>query len=100
MKNKLFLLPLFVCVATFFSSVPGASAASITNDDFGGPLVFGTNWFGGTAPGTGDIAVFDSNITAVNPVFATNVLGASTSWAGIQILNPAVPIFISATATN
>ena len=48
------------------------------------------------APVTTNAAVFDSTITGANPAYATNVLGANTAWGEIKILNPAVPIQISA----
>ena len=35
-------------------------------------------------------------MTTVNPAYATNVLGANTTWGEIQILNPALPLQISA----
>jgi alpha-L-rhamnosidase len=69
---------------------------SIANADNGGNLTAGASWVGGVAPGSGDVAVFDSTITSANPAYATNVLGADTAWGEIQILNPAVPIQISA----
>ena len=68
----------------------------VTNSDTGGSLTAGASWVGGVAPGASNIAVFDSTITKVNPSNATNVLGANTNWGGIQILNPALPIQISA----
>ena len=68
----------------------------ITNADNGGNLTVGASWIGGVAPGWSDVAVFDSTITSVNPAYATNVLGADTTWGEIQILNPALPVQISA----
>jgi len=96
MKTKLFQLPLYLCVATFLSSLSGASAASIVNDDSGGNLVLGASWFGGNPPGTNDIGVFDFNIT---PSGATNLFGGVASWAGIQVLNPATTVSIGAGST-
>ena len=52
------------------------------------------DWWCGA--GWNDVAVFDSTITGANPAWATNVLGADTAWGEIKILNPAVPIQISA----
>ncbi len=75
--------------------MPGAWAASITNADTGGSLISGASWVGGVAPGSADIGIWDSTITAANPAFATSALGGSTGWSGIKILNPAVPIVIS-----
>ncbi len=72
------------------------SQVNITNADKGGNLTAGASWIGGVAPVTTNVAVFDSTITGVNPAYATNVLGADTAWGEIQILNPAVPVQISA----
>jgi len=44
----------------------------------------GTSWVGGNAPGAGNVAVWDSMVTAANSV----ALGAGTSWAGILVTNP------------
>jgi autotransporter-associated beta strand protein len=68
----------------------------ITNADNGGNLTVGASWIGGVAPGWSDVAVFDSTITSGHPAYATNVLGADTTWGEIQILNPALPVQISA----
>ena len=68
----------------------------ITNADNGGNLTVGASWNGGVAPGWSDVAVFDSTITSGHPAYATNVLGADTTWGEIQILNPALPVQISA----
>jgi len=52
----------------------------------------GTSWVGGTAPGAGNVAVWDSTVTAANTV----ALGANTSWAGILVTNPGGAVNISA----
>ena len=76
-------------------SVP-LSQINITNADNGGNLTAGASWIGGVAPVTTNAAVFDSTITGASPAYATNVLGANTAWGEIKIMNPAVPIQISA----
>ena len=75
---------------------PPSVHVAITNADKGGNLTAGTSWVGGVAPGATNVAVFDSTITSANPAYATNVLGTNTTWGEIQILNPALPIQISA----
>ena len=75
---------------------PLSVQGNITNANKGGNLTAGASWIGGVAPGATNVAVFDSTITGVNPAYATNALGANTSWGEIQILNPALPIQISA----
>jgi autotransporter-associated beta strand protein len=99
MKNNMFCRPLSLCVATLLSSLSGAWAAQITNDDSGLSLTSAAAWVGGVAPGSGDIGVWDSTITAANPALATSALGANTTWSGIRIANPAVPIVISSGST-
>lgn len=42
------------------------------------------SWVLGVVPGTGDVAVWDSTVTAANSTLA----GGSLSWAGIRIANP------------
>jgi fibronectin-binding autotransporter adhesin len=98
MKNKVlvFFRPLFLYAAMLVISLSGAGAASITNNDSGFTLTSGTAWFGGVAPGPADVAFFDFNISAGTPANATNLLGANTAWSGIKILDPAVPVQISA----
>jgi alpha-L-rhamnosidase len=76
-------------------SVP-LGQVNITNADNGGNLTVGASWIGGVVPVTTNVAVFDSTIISANPAYATNVLGADTAWGEIQILNPAVPVQISA----
>lgn len=44
----------------------------------------GPSWVGGSVPGAGTVAVWDSTLTAANSV----ALGANTSWAGILVTNP------------
>src|SRR5450432_2365764 len=94
MKNKIISLPLCLCVAMLFSSLSGASAASITNNASGLNLTNPAAWFGGVAPGASDVGFFDSTSGA------GGFLGGNVSWAGIDILNPAAPIIISSTSTN
>jgi autotransporter-associated beta strand protein len=67
-----------------------ARAQNITNNDAGLNLNLGGEWVGGTAPGSGNVAVWN-NLAQVN---TTETLGANLSWAGIQILDPATNITI------
>ena len=65
-----------------------AGATSILKLDDGKLLNDPTAWNGGGAPGSGDIAQFDAPNT--NAYSTTNAwfLGASTTWAGIQVVQP------------
>lgn len=51
----------------------------------------GASWVGGVAPGPGNIALWDSTVTAANSVS----LGADTSWAGITVTNPGGAVTIT-----
>jgi hypothetical protein len=42
-----------------------------------------TSWVGGSVPGSGNVAVWDSTVIAAN----TTSLGANQSWQGIRIAN-------------
>jgi autotransporter-associated beta strand protein len=58
------------------------------------------SWTNNAVPGPTDTAVWGSQVSGAN---TTNVLGANTTWNGIQILNPGAPVQISAdgnTLTN
>jgi autotransporter-associated beta strand protein len=99
MKNKILLKLLPISVAVLCSNLNGLWAATITNSDSGLNFTNGAAWIGGVVPGSADVALFDSTITAGTPANATNLLGANLTWAGIKILNPAVPLQISAGST-
>lgn len=73
-----------------------ASAANVLKADNADTLNLGTSWVGGAAPGMGDTAVWDSTVTALN---TTNTLGTNLTWRGMQILNPAAPIYLNAGST-
>jgi len=52
----------------------------------------GASWVGGTVPNAGNVAVWDSTVTAANSAS----LGANTTWAGILVTNPAGAVNITA----
>jgi fibronectin-binding autotransporter adhesin len=82
----------WLCAALLSFSFGSAQAATITNADVPDNLNLGTSWVGGTPAGSGDVALWN-NVVQANP---TKSLGADTSWAGIQILDPGQPITINA----
>ncbi|MGA0846302.1 MAG: autotransporter-associated beta strand repeat-containing protein, partial [Luteolibacter sp.] len=59
-------------------------AQTITKADNTDDLNLGTSWVGGTAPGTGNVALWDSTVTAANSVS----LGADATWGGIRVDSP------------
>jgi autotransporter-associated beta strand protein len=82
----------WLCAALLSFGFGSAQAATITNADVPDNLNLGTSWVGGTPAGSGDVALWN-NVVQANPAKS---LGADTSWAGIQILDPALPITINA----
>lgn len=69
-----------------------SQAASITKaDGSAATLTNSAAWVGGVPPGSTDIAVWDSTVLAA---YTLN-LGATTNWAGIQILNPGGAVTIT-----
>lgn len=83
-----------VCLsgALLVLSLLNTQAASITNADNPANLNLPASWVLGTPAGPSDVAVWN-NIIQLNP---SKALGADTSWGGIQILDPAALITISA----
>lgn len=84
-------LKLLLSLLAIVALAPIAGAATRTKANNVTPLNQGASWFSGTAPGSGDIALWDSTVTGANSVS----LGASLSWLGIQITNPGGAISIS-----
>jgi len=69
-----------------------ASAASITKADNTTALNDSASWVGGSVPASGDVAIWDSTVTSANTV----ALGADLDWQGIQVLDPAGSVTITA----
>jgi autotransporter-associated beta strand protein len=75
---------LMLVVGLFLTTLFSSHAATITKADNTTPLNQGASWVGGATPTSSDIARWDSTVTGANTVD----LGATTNWAGIEILNP------------
>jgi autotransporter-associated beta strand protein len=86
-------IPLGMLLAAGLFSQP-LSAADIIKANNTDALNLATSWSTATAPGTGDVAVWDSTVAAAN---ATN-LGTDLSWQGIRIANPGGAVTINNTA--
>ena len=56
-------------------------------------LNLATSWTNSAVPGASDIAQWDATVS--DPNNTTNTLGASATWGGISIVNPAAPIVIA-----
>ncbi len=69
-----------------------SAQAVIYKADNANNLNLGTSWVFGAAPGSSDVAGWDSTVT----VNTTSALGANLAWSGIQILNPGGLITVSA----
>ena len=92
----LFAAPFLALLALLW---PGnADAQQVFKADNTDNLNLGSSWVGGTAPGAGNTAVWDSTVTGAN----STQLGATTSWNGLTILNPGgtVTINIGANTLN
>ena len=88
-----------LCAGALCLSLATVQAANIVKADLPDTLNLGTSWVLGVPPGASDVATWDNTVqtnTSSSP-------GANLDWGGIQILDPAVPITISAdgnTLTN
>jgi fibronectin-binding autotransporter adhesin len=80
MKARGFLPFTAAITCVFAASTHGADVIKAANTN---ALNLGTSWTGGTAPGSDDIAVWDSTITAGN----NSPLSADMSWGGIKVSN-------------
>ena len=80
MKARHHLRLLFVS-SIFITRVHAADVIKANNTD---ALNLTTSWSGGSVPGSGDVAVWDSTVTAAN----STTLGTAASWQGIRIANP------------
>ena len=74
------IIALIACFSAGAGSILKLDDTKLLNDP--------TAWNGGAAPGSGDIAQFDA--PSANAYATTNAwnLGAATSWAGIQMVQP------------
>jgi hypothetical protein len=75
-----------------FLTTPTAVVQSITKADNTSALNDTGSWVGGVVPGSGDTAIWNSTVTSANTV----VLGADLDWQGIQVVDPAGDVTISA----
>jgi autotransporter-associated beta strand protein len=75
LSNSVDTLTLYLVIG---DALPAVKANNTDN------LNVGTSWTNGVVPSSASVAIWDSTVTAAN----TNLLGADTTWAGIQILDP------------
>ncbi len=80
------------CALTLCLNLASTQAANIFKADVTDNLNLGTSWVLGTAPGTSDVATWDSTIQ----VNTTSTMGADLNWGGIKVLDPAALITINA----
>jgi autotransporter-associated beta strand protein len=69
-------------------------AQTITRADLDGLLNTTGDWTGGVVPGSSNIAQWDS--TVATPANTSAFLGASMSWAGINVVSPASGVVVNA----
>jgi autotransporter-associated beta strand protein len=85
-------LAVAVALASAGLIAPAADAGVVLKANNTDPLNLDTSWVGGVAPGSGDVAAWDSTVTAAN----ATALGADLSWQGIQVTNPGGAVTIGA----
>ncbi len=78
--------------AVIFPIALSASAGNVFRSDNANTLNLPAAWTGGATPTATDVAVWNNAVQVNNAV----ALGADTNWAGLQILDPGLPITISA----
>jgi autotransporter-associated beta strand protein len=89
-KWSVYSVGTFLCSLLLISSpVKGGDVVKANDTD---NLNLTTSWTGLAVPGSGDVAVWDSTVTAAN----TTLLGADLGWAGIRIASPGGLVTISA----
>ena len=81
-----------VALLTGLSLTMSLQAGDIIKANNTDNLNLGSSWFGGNAPGTSDVGVWDSTVTGAN----TTLLGGALSWSGIRIANPGGTVTINA----
>src|SRR5207302_10215283 len=89
---RAFVLVLAIFTASTPPLTPGADAATRTKANNTNNLNLTTSWTGAVVPGSGDIALWDSNVTGANTVS----LGANLNFGEIQITNPGGNVTINA----
>jgi len=77
-----------------FLAVKPVTAADVVKANNTTDLIVGSSWVGGVAPGSGDIAVWDSTVTGANTVRNTNG-GTNPNFAGIRIADPGGPVTLT-----
>src|SRR6516225_10811730 len=89
MNLQKIILKLFAAVLVMTGLTVQAQILKANNNT---SLDQGASWVPNTAPGPGDLAIWDSTVgTAAN---STNTLAAAASWGGIQISNPTASVKI------
>ena len=74
----------FLVLSVLLSASLPLYAVEVVKDLNTNDLFSGTSWVGGTAPGSGDVSVWNNTLTGANSAS----LGTTTGWAGIKIVNP------------
>ena len=86
------LSTLLVCLASTGAGAAPIFASAVIKSDNVDSLNTTSAWIGGVLPGAGDVAVFDSTLTASGPFS----MGASLSWAGLRVEAPVSNVELSA----
>jgi len=89
-------LPLLALLMAFVEP-NAARAANQTKANNNTALQTGSSWTSGTAPGSTGNAIWNGTVTTAAD--CTNTLGATVTWGGIIISNPAAPVSINGSTT-
>ncbi len=84
--------PSFSWITLALLAATPAKGTIITKADNASALNLPAAWTGNIVPGPNDVATWGANLAQA----ATNDLGVSTAWNGIQILHPGGPVQINA----
>lgn len=82
MKSKAIRPATLACTSFFFTFSLASQAAEIVKTDDTNALNLGTSWVGGMAPGSADVALYNSTLTAAR----NSAIGDDASWLGIKVL--------------
>src|SRR5260370_24325048 len=74
-----------------------AAHADQTKPNNNTALQSGGSWVSGTAPGSGDNAIWNSVVST--PANCTGTLGSAVTWKGITIANPSALVTINGNTT-
>lgn len=95
-----FLSVALVASLSLLACLPDVGAADVKKADNNTALNLVGSWVGGSVPGTGDIALWDSTVTTANATSMGTSGGGDLSFAGIKVTNPGGTVSITGNTAN